>query len=132
MPHFIIHIAFAVALLLLQGCAVHYPMIDTASGASRDSVSVHVVDSYRHHMYLDSFILSVIHHDTTFRVERVVRELSQASSLIHDTTNVQKRDTVTIRQRPAEASSMSNIFSLIIIMIAAAFISIFVSSVWRR
>lgn len=125
-----IHIAIFLALLMFQGCKSSAPIIDAAGSSMRDSVSVHVVDSYRQHMFLDSFIVSVIRHDTTIHMERVVRDITQAAAQVHDTAYVHKRDTVTISQRPQPFSSARSWVTFILIWFVGVILGIIVRDAW--
>lgn len=113
------HISVVLACaLLLAGCKATQKTTEVAAGHSVDSIVTHVVESIRTHTYLDSFSMSIIHHDTTINMVRVLRSAAQAQARAADTVALHQRDTVYVSQNqrpPSESSSVMQIILTVVV-----------------
>lgn len=127
-----LHITLGLAIFLLIGCKASHDVLDNHVGSHRDSVFIHTVDSYRTRSIFDSLSLSLIHHDTVIRIERIFRDISQAATQIHDTVQLHQRDTVTVYQDNDSPSHARDWILTLFTWILGVLILMFVSHVWRR
>lgn len=121
------HISVVLACaLLLAGCKATQKTTEVAAGHSVDSIVTHVVESIRTHTYLDSFSMSIIHHDTTINMVRVLRSAAQAQARAADTVTVNHRDTVYVakaqRAQPSSSSLLQTVFVVLLGILFCAFL----------
>ena len=131
MPRFIYIYALGLALLLLQGCKAPSVSTDTHRSVHRDSVAVHIRDTFHTRSVFDSLALSLITHDTIFRVERIIREATTAAAHTRDTAYVNHRDTVVVHQTSRPADRVFSWLRLGLLWFAGVIVLIIVGHVWR-
>ena len=96
MPHSPFIYTLGLALLLLQGCKAPSITTDVARSAARDSVAVHIQDTFHNRSIFDSLTLTLATHDTIFRVERIIKEITNDGARTRDTSFVTRRDSVVV------------------------------------
>lgn len=131
MPHSPFIYTLGLALLLLQGCKAPSITTDVARSAARDSVAVHIRDTFHNRSIFDSLSLSLISHDTIFRVERIIKEITNDGTRARDTSFVSRRDTVVVHQTSRPAERDFSWLGLIVLWFAGVIVSIIVDRVWR-
>lgn len=131
MTHSPIIYTLGLALLLLQGCKAPSITTDVARSAARDSVAVHIRDTFHTRSIFDSLTLTLATHDTIFRVERILREITNNGAHTRDTAFVAKRDTVVVHQASQPATRHPSWVSLVFVWICGVLVGCVVFNVWR-
>lgn len=131
MPRFIYIYALGLALLLLQGCKAPSVSTDALRSVHRDSVAVHIRDTFHNRSIFDSLSLSLISHDTIFRVERIIKEITNAGARARDTSFVSRRDTVVVHQTSRPAARDFSWLRLGLLWFAGVIVLIIVGHIWR-
>ena len=131
MPRLQFIYALGLALLLLQGCKASSSILDESRSAPRDSVAVHVRDTFHNRSIFDSLTLTLATHDTIFRVERILREITNNGAHTRDTAYVAKRDTVVVHQASQPATRPPSWVSLVFVWICGVLVGCIVFNVWR-
>ena len=131
MPRLQFIYALGLALLLLQGCKAPSITTDVARSAHRDSVSVHIRDTFHNRSIFDSLTLTLATHDTIFRVERILSEITNNGAHTRDTAYVAKRDTVVVHQASQPATRHPSWVSLVFVWICGVLVGCIVFSAWR-
>ena len=119
------------ALLLLQGCKAPSVTTDVARSAARDSVSVHIRDTFHTRSIFDSLTLSLITHDTIFRVERFVKEITNDGARTRDTSFVSRRDTVVVHHESQPADRHTSWMGLVFVWLLGVIVGCIVFSAWK-
>lgn len=131
MPRLQFIYTLGLALLLLQGCKAPSITTDVARSAARDSVTVHIRDTFHTRSIFDSLTLTLATHDTIFRVERIIKEITNAGARARDTSFVSRRDTVVVHQTSRPAARDFSWLRLGLLWFAGVILLIIVGHVWR-
>ena len=131
MPHSPFIYTLGLALLLLQGCKTPSVATDVARSANRDSVVVHIRDTFHNRSIFDSLTLSLITHDTVFRVDRIVKEITNDGARARDTSFVTRRDSVVVHQTSQPAKRDFSWVGLVVLWFAGVIVSCIIDRVWR-
>lgn len=131
MPRLKFIYTLGLALLLLQGCKAPSVSTDALRSVHRDSVAVTIRDTFHTRSIFDSLALSLITHDTIFRVERIIREATTAAAHTRDTDYVNHRDTVVVHQTSQPATRHPSWVSLVFVWICGVLVGCVVFNVWR-
>lgn len=131
MPRSIFIYTLGLALLLLQGCKAPSVSTDALRSVHRDSVAVHIRDTFHNRSIFDSLTLTLATHDTIFRVERILREITNNGARTRDTAFVAKRDTVVVHQASQPATRHPSWVSLVFVWICGVLVGCVVFNVWR-
>lgn len=119
------------ALLLLQGCKAPSVCTDALRSVHRDSVAVHIRDTFHNRSIFDSLTLTLATHDTILRVERIIKEITNAGARARDTSFVSRRDTVVVHQSSRPAARDFSWLRLGLLWFAGVIVLIIVGHVWR-
>lgn len=131
MPRLQFIYTLGLALLLLQGCKAPSITTDVARSAARDSVSVHIRDTFHNRSFFDSLTLTLATHDTIFRVERILREITNNGARTRDTAYIAKRDTVVVHQASQPVNRHPSWLSLVFVWFCGVLVGCVVFNVWR-
>ena len=131
MPRSIFIYALGLALLLLQGCKATSVSTDALRSVHRDSVAVHIRDTFHNRSIFDSLTLTLATHDTILRVERIIKEITNAGARARDTSFVSRRDTVVVHQTSRPAARDFSWLRLGLLWFAGVIVLIIVGHVWR-
>ena len=119
------------ALLLLQGCKAPSVSTDALRSVHRDSVAVHIRDTFHNRSIFDSLTLTLATHDTIFRVERILREITNNGAHTRDTSFVSRRDTVVVHHESQPADSHPSWVSLVFVWLLGVIVGCIVFSAWK-
>lgn len=131
MPHSPFIYTLGLALLLLQGCKAPSITTDVARSATRDSVAVHIRDTFHTRSIFDSLSLSLITHDTIFRVERIIKEITNDGARSRDTSFVSRRDTVVVHHESQPAARHPSWVGLVFVWLLGVVLGCIIFRVWR-
>lgn len=131
MPRLKFIYTLGLALLLLQGCKAPSVSTDALRSVHRDSVAVHIRDTFHNRSIFDSLTLTLATHDTIFRVERIIKEITNAGARARDTSFVSRRDTVVVHQTSRPAARDFSWLRLGLLWFAGVIVLIIVGHVWR-
>lgn len=131
MPRLQFIYTLGLALLLLQGCKAPSITTDVARSVNRDSVEVHIRDTFHTRSIFDSLTLSLITHDTIFRVERIIKEMTNDGARTRDTSFVSRRDTVVVHHESQPADRHPSWVGLVFVWLLGVIVGCIVFSAWK-
>ena len=131
MPHSSYIYTLGLALILLNGCKAPSITTDEARSAHRDSVTVHIRDTFHTRSIFDSLTLSLISNDTIFRVERIIKEITNDGARTRDTSFVSHRDTVVVHHESQPADRHPSWVGLVFVWLLGVVLGCIIFRAWR-